>query len=357
MILLKKAGLVVILAVIAWCVLHPFRELELGWLYWLRTDRPVSDKIWIVSIDEEIEKTNKPIPHSRYAQLIDALFEQYNSLQIGFDVFFGEDQKNDDILTKAATKAGCVYFGIPSVDGKGEEYPVTGCSYPCNLKGTTDKIIELSGMQSALSDSVLQNAAGIGHIANIETRVIKRIPLIVRYHGKLYPSLVLQIAGDYFCKSLHIPREQLEIVLIGDYISLRKKHTNNLLCQIPVDEKCQMLVNFAETNKDSFAFRVRSIGDILNLPASEELKEKIVLAGGVTNTTGDMYPSPFAIYPGVGILANALENIIDNRFLHQPLKGSGFFLFPILIALISCGMSGRRLKWQIWVAIAGVAVY
>ncbi len=250
-----------------------------------------------------------------------------------------------------------MYFGIPFVDGKGEEYPVTGFSYPCNPKGTTDKIIELSGMKSALSDSVLQNAAGIGHIANVETRVINRIPLIVRYQGKLYPSLVLQIAGDYFCKSLHIPKEQLEIVITKDYISLRKKRTKDLLCQIPVDEKCQMLINFAETTKDSFAFRVRSIRDVLNLPASKELKGKIVLAGGVTNTTGDMYTAPFAIYPGVGILSNALENIIDNRFLHQPLKGVGFFLFPILTVLIGWGMSGKRLKWQIWVAIAGVVVY
>lgn len=76
---------------------------------------------------------------------------------------------------------------------------------------------------------------------------------------------------------------------------------------------------------------------------ADELKEKIVIIGATAPSLGDRRSTPIdSLYPGVEMLATAISNLKNNRYMHEPsLQLPDFFparlkqaLFPISLSII-----------------------
>ena len=111
-------------------------------------------------------------------------------------------------------------------------------------------------------------------------------------------------------------------------------HTNGLLeigeNKIQCDPSQRIHLDFYGLEN---AFTVFSIADIIEgrIP-TDELKDKIVIIGGIATGLGDIWPTPLSSeIPGVFIHATFLDNILQNRVLRLP-------NYPLLINFITIAM-------------------
>ncbi len=334
---IKWAVMLAICLSVCWVLprVAPLEEMELGILYKLRGEPPTNTSVWIVSIDEEMDKIGGGIPHNRYGNLVENLCQKYEPSQIGFDVVFAraKDIADDLAFTQTIKNAGNVYFGIP-LTARNE--PIVGFTYP--IKGGNENIPEIEGLGTNLLPQVLENAAGVGHIGKSKSPAY--LPLIARYKGKLYPHLTLQIACDYFARTTHIPREKLAIEITpGKYLVLKQKETEEEISpRISIDSAYRMLINLAQCPIKTFGEIMDSSSEVL-----PDEKGKIVLIGGIKETSGDFLSTPAGRYSGAEIIANAIENIIKRKFLVKPIDEIDMLIFILLICLMA-GWILPRLK-------------
>jgi adenylate cyclase len=169
---------------------------------------------------------------------------------------------------------------------------------------------------------ILSHAAGWGGYINSLPDIdgiIRRVPLLIAWRGKLYPNLALAAylrAKDSPQYALDISSDSMTLIL-GD-------------AKIPLDDHAQLLINFRGP-RNSFPYY--SAADILQdkFPA-DTFKGKIVFVG--TSATGlkDLRATPLdQIYPGVEAHANIVDNIIKKDFMQQPPWFKGVEILSILV--------------------------
>ena len=143
--------------------------------------------------------------------------------------------------------------------------------------------------------------------------VIRWSPLVIKFGRDYYPSLAISPMLQY----MDWPMLVLNLAEYGvEGIKLDK-------LEIPTDESGRMLINYLGPGK---TFPHYSISDILNgRIAAGDFRDKIVLVGATATGIYDMRVTPFsAVYPGVEIHANVIDNILHRRFPH-PFRLDGFF--------------------------------
>jgi adenylate cyclase len=89
---------------------------------------------------------------------------------------------------------------------------------------------------------------------------------------------------------------------------------------VRTDAHGQMLINY---QGPLGTFRHYSIADVLQKSVPpEEFKGKLVLVGATATGIGDLRATPYGgnIYPGVEIHANAIDNILNDRFIKRDAK-------------------------------------
>jgi adenylate cyclase len=160
---------------------------------------------------------------------------------------------------------------------------------------------------------ILQTAAKNAGFINVypdPDGIIRRVPLLIRYQNKLYPSLALGAVKLFLLQNLSLVTanyngvQQLESVKIGD-------HT------IPTDALSQMLVPF---RGKSFTFPYFSATDVMNkhIPTNA-LAGKIVFLGTSATGLGDLRATAIqGVYPGVEVQASIADGILDNNFSYKP---------------------------------------
>jgi len=183
------------------------------------------------------------------------------------------------------------------------------------LFAAQDAVVNIGELTAAV------DASGFVNYPADADGVLRRVPLLMRYRDKIYPSLALATVIQAWGPGevvLDMPAGRLEAVVINGR-------------RIPVDPAGNLLL--AYQGRGQF-FDYLSAADILNdVVAKERVAGKTVLIGSTAAGLMDSHPTPLApVYPGVAVHATIIDNIMNGHFLARPLWVQGFE-FVALIAL------------------------
>ena len=181
-----------------------------------------------------------------------------------------------------------------------------------------------------------EKASGIGHInmmADIDG-VVRWELCAIEYKEDYIPSIAFKAAATY----LGLGSQDLKIDF-GEGVSLGSIH-------IPTDDHGRMLINYLGPTK---TFRYYSIADLLQGKISPSaFQDKIVLIGATAVGIYDLRVTPFSIhFPGVEKHANAIDNILHDRFLRSPAWMGLFDLAAILFFGVLLSWTLPKIRpWQ-----------
>ncbi len=274
------------------------------------------------------------------AQLVDFIFEE--------KVSDAEDQP----LIDATKDAGNVYFGL-TFDSltapirAGNHSPETDDDinpgsekWRVVLNGTTESFYV--GDNPRLPYRALAaSAQGLGflNLTPDPDGILRRLPLLVRYNGVLYPSLSFRTVCDY----LGITPENI-IVKPGRSITLKGvrsvKGSKPHDIRIPIDKNNLMILNDFGFRADIHHFRYSEIFQASQNSAKwdqlkKELSGKIVV---LSETLGKQYKTRLSgneesLSSGV-IHALVIQNILSNSFLRKVAGPTGVFIEIGILGII-----------------------
>lgn len=319
-------------------------------------------QVVVVAIDEKSVAQKGRWPWSRVvlAQLIDSLVQNGCSV-IGIDMIFPEPEPlleesfatdltasiikgadgsasdetiirhlnplignmlPDTILAQSIKQADASVLGLFFADWGAQTSPVSGSSVKNTPTETLKehRIIQVfEGEQpppvtvfftpqgyTATIPAIAQTVSGEGflNVTPDPDGVIRRIPLIARYADAYYPSFSLELASAFTGEpiKLYLDEAGVESIQVGSSVP-------------PVNPSGSMLVNYAGPQK---TFPYFSAVDVMGRTV-EDLDGKVALVGVTATGLYDIRVTPFeAVYPGVEIHANALDSMLNNRYLYNP---------------------------------------
>jgi adenylate cyclase len=303
----------------------------------------------IIDIDEKSLRQygQWPWPRHRIATLINKLGE-LGSLSIGLDMLFAEEDRtsihviqrelrrdfgfdlqfrgtpqellnNDQSLADALSRSAAVlgYQFLFDEDSRPD-----GCLlHPLRIHriGKPGKEEEerlfLRARGAACNLQSLSRAAGGSGFFNIAPDpdgIMRRVPLIIEYKDKLYPSLALAT----LMRALAINEAVLKTGRSGEDSLILDKTA------IPLTSKGTMLIRFRGKGK---TFDYISAADILSdrVPKNK-VQGKILLVGTSASGMKELKPIPFdPIFPGVEVHATIVDNMLKKDFLLRPKWASG----------------------------------
>jgi len=215
---------------------------------------------------------------------------------------------SEQIEAGAAAVASSRYQMVQAAKKVDERMFVRAHAAVTNIRELTD-VAENSGFFNAFPDS---------------DGVIRWAPMVIKFKNDYYAPLSLAVLLQYLewpMLSIKIADFGVEAVRLDDRV-------------IPTDESGRLLINFLGPAK---TFPHYSISDILHGRLSPDLfKDKIVLVGATATGIYDMRVTPFsAVYPGVEIHANVIDNILHQNFLTH----SGWTKFIDICLIILLGLA------------------
>jgi len=316
----------------------------------------------IVDIDEKSLRQcgQWPWPRYRIAILLDKLRE-YGVSSIGLDMLFAEEDRtsisvvkrellrdfrvdlgfkevprdlrdNDERLARALSR-GAVVLGYQFLF---EEEPVSGNDvlHPLQVNRLghgrvnedTSPFIRARSVSCNLN--VLSQAAGASGFFNVSPDldgILRRVPLVIEYKGRFYPSLALAT----LMRSLGVK----DVLLETDHRGAESLSMNKTV--IPLAADGSMLIHFRGKGK---IFPYVSAADVLSgrLP-KEKIQGRIVFVGTSASGMKELKPTPFdSVFPGVEVHATVVDNILKKDFLSRPAWASGLeSLGALVFGLVS----------------------
>ncbi|MBM3251961.1 MAG: CHASE2 domain-containing protein, partial [Candidatus Omnitrophica bacterium] len=320
----------------------------------LRGSRKINPAIQIVEIDDNsIDNFGRwPWPRGYHASFLEIL-SAYHPKAIGYDILFSEqdlEHPEEDIALARKTEdiASVIYPAFFVISPEAAIQPKQIKEIPAELqnKFSLDYRIKpadkfLKSIDAYFPISILtESCFGIG-LVNVPADsdgVVRNIPLVMEFQGKLYPSFDLVILARYLGISVK------EIIVKPPYIILTKE--SKPLVKIPIDKTGKMLINYAgrfeNLPRKSFSQVILAYDQIKNFQAPvidlNDFQDKIVLIGLSATGTSDIRATPFSeIFPGVGIHANVINNILNKDFVVRASKivlALVILLLTILIGIL-----------------------
>ncbi|MDD5223154.1 MAG: adenylate/guanylate cyclase domain-containing protein [bacterium] len=401
-----KISLLITLFFIVLCIISPIfletiEKKTLDFKFRSRGVRtPAGQEVVIVAVDEKSvgELGRWPWPRARIAELVNHLNE-YGTRVVAFDIIFAEPQRNtelevlkqlrreftgpepgegaetapalrrnapelkfiekriglaqgsdDDRLLASAVKKfpGMVmgyffYFNSAEIANLGEK------DYLGNLKWISNSEVGAIRAPAGVDPSrflrralgvqvnipVISEAAHTNGFFNAipdDDGTIRGAMLVLTLGDRVFPSLALQSVSLYLNAPIMMGFAEygVEQIAVGDK-------------SIPVDESGKMMVNFYGPGH---TFPHYSASDVVTGKLDPALfKDKIVLVGATAIGIYDIRATPFsAVFPGVEVHANIIENILHGDFLIQPSWIKVFDLVSILIIGLLLGLILPRVR-------------
>ena len=327
--------------------------------------KPASGSIVVVDIDEKslARYGQWPWPRSTLAQLL-RIINASGAASIGLDLILAESDRTsplnrqthldrepvhrvavsdvstdpldyDQILAETLAK-GPYVLGYEFVFGKSPNTLTT-----CGLHSPTiiwinmpDAVQERSFFFSAkdvicnrrlFSDAVAHS--GFLNAAPDADGLLRRVPMLIRFEDRLYPSLTLATLMQYE-KSRHIAIQRRK--LSGSLELMVGSRT------IPIDTQGNMIVQFSR--RDDAIPRV-SASDLLSLnPSPKRLKGKIVLVGSSAAGLEPAYQtSARPVHTHTDIHAQVLDNLLTGQ---QVVRTRKFLLIEALVGMLVAACAG-----------------
>ena len=298
-------------------------------LFHMREPIPPNKQIVIVDIDEKSLNQLGQWPWSRsvVAKILENLTDAHAGI-IGLDIVFAEEDKSsphtiasklnlplehlenyDTTLAQAfettPTVGGYIFTFKKSIKNISPYIPAVflekGLQNNTSLLSPQGAILNIPLLQDALYSSGFFN-----NIPDIDG-VIRKIPLIMRYDGMIFPSLVLEMVRIY---------SGIEIVQVqGDEFGVQEIDFGAFT--IPTDHVGRMVINFPKRQNH---FRYISAVDIFNNDFDpKEITQKFIFMGTSAIGLSDLRSTPLdSAIAGVEVHATALENILEQTYLYEP---------------------------------------
>jgi adenylate cyclase len=369
--LLKYSAIVIFILFLSWAYLftnQSFFSLDNNlrdFLFSKRGELPQSQNIVIIDIDEDSLDKFGQWPWSR--SVVSDLIKKLSTAQagiIGLDIVFSEaDQTSphtiasklnmdvsnldnyDQILATTFSSTPTIGGYIFKFEGKDEH---SGPLIPAVIieKGLQSNRSILTPKSVVLNIDILQeNFYSSGFFNNTPDTdgMIRKVPLVMRYKGIIYPSLVLEMLRIY-SKVSHVE-------IYGDDIGVEKIKFGDFV--IPTDHMGRLFVNFRGGSKH---FKYISAGNILNGDFDvKDIAGKFVLVGTSAVALSDLRATPLDnVIPGVEVLANVLDNILQGDFLYTPINAVIYDLLIILCIVVVFSVIFSYLKS--WVLLPTVII-
>lgn len=278
--------------------------------------------IIIIEISDDTLKALGEWPLSRdfHASLIDVLKEKGARMTV-FDLLLSEPAPYDDALARSIKDAGNVYMAFAFNKPQGRSFP-----------------LKSDGVIADLRDIFKASCAGTGFI-NTDVDPdgkVRKVPLFIKFQGRLYPHLGLKVACDKLgLDPGNAVRRGGNMIIGGSY-------------SLPVEPDGAFMVNYPGTWVGSF--KHLSYVDILKAYTDEKqgikpgldlaiLKDKVCLVGLTATGTSDIRPNPLEnLYPMLGLQASVINSILARRFIVPagPLLNTLINILIFVISLFVC---------------------
>ncbi|MGH7741940.1 MAG: serine/threonine-protein kinase [Candidatus Eiseniibacteriota bacterium] len=373
----RESLLGVIAGLVCWAVLAAgfiagaFQSFDLRLLDWrfrLRGERPASNEIALVGIDDDTIHAfgGWPLPRDQYALLIQAL-EDAGARAIGIDLQLPEDNNHD-----AAHNALLAYVSsqhanlVHAVSFQSESSARDAAPEPpsASLEALRRQGIVSSDTRTPVAASVLmpypelvEQAQAFGHITVTADPdgAIRRQPPLVRYRDRIYPSMALRMVGVGRGRAglPHVESDGSEVQVAWD---------RGDTWTLPLDAEGAVSLDFAG---DRRAFpHMFSMIDVLReyqAKRTPQLRERFsgryVMVGldSRTEVTEDVGTTPFAAAtPLVFIHVNAINDLLAHRFLRRVPAWSYLAALAALAAVMGWSFVQLPMAIAALVAAAGV---
>ncbi len=325
-----------------------------------RTYEPVP--VRVVDVDDESLKRlgQWPWPRTRIAELIRRL-QDAGAVAISFDVMFAEEDRtspksivaiwnltgemrerllgnpdHDQVMAQAMRRGGVVLAFAGKVDGPKTRPPVQPFRVVNSGEPALPYLYTFKGAESSL-ELLERAAAGIGTISFIPDPdgVVRRVPLLVRVGDQVLPSLTAESLRvglkqrNYVVKTVPQKGVGLQEIRVGDVT-------------IPTTANGEMWVHYTRYSAPGSAESKRYI------PAWQLFEGKyppgslnghVVLIGVSAQGLFDLRSNPRGdIMPGVEAHAQALEQILSDKYLQRPTWARGLEALTIIVGGLLIGI-------------------
>jgi CHASE2 domain-containing sensor protein/predicted Ser/Thr protein kinase len=290
-----------------------------------------------------------PWPRDAYVPLLEKLNEA-GAKVIGFDITFSKSTPEDAAFADAMRARGNVVFGMV-FNNAGDQSPPSTAAPPevaehavPPFDSTFLNVIPAPGVEPPAPE-LANAAAAIGHVVMLASvdGTLRRVPTLIRYGNRSYPSFSLQMARVY----TEVPLDQIQV----EDDMLRVGYAD-----IPIVQTGEAMVNWPTIDMD-LAFPTYSAVDVLRGDVGErELAGKAVLIGMTAEGLDDR-KLPFNMsLPGVVLHATFLDNFFTLNFLRAPSWGILLEIVLFLVLAALAVMLFPRLPTPILLAAAPLLV-
>jgi len=174
---------------------------------------------------------------------------------------------------------------------------------------------------------------------------LRRVPLLMAYNGKIYPSLALAAMLKAFGNEqilLRMNRDRIESIVLDNRV-------------IPLDEKGNLLLRFRGPENTFPHISAAKIltGQVL----TKDIEDRIVFIGTTATGLKDFHATPFdPLFPGVEAHAVIVDNLVQGDFVKraQWMRGIELILGTIVGILSAVLLAYGRAAWSILVFIISV---
>jgi transcriptional regulator with PAS, ATPase and Fis domain/CHASE2 domain-containing sensor protein len=323
----------------------------------IRGSVPTHPDIIMVDADTSSEKILGPWKWDRsvHAKMINFLMEK-GARKVVYDILFDRPQSpaSDQQLIHATKTTNSVLFPIEvrlqdseNIIPSEQSHEVDGNTfYKENIHSKS--FLSVGNSENDINfpfQELIKAANGLGHVAanRDQDGIIRRAPLLVRYQGKLIPSLAFE-ATIKFLEPSQVLIQENQIVLSG--IRFQKESFPKDI-YIPIDSRGQMLINYAGKWGTFPHYSFASL--ITEEPtkiAKINLQGKLILITGVLDGR-DIKSIPLEnIYPGGGILTNIANTILTRNFIQKPGQTFELLLILLLCLITTWIFISRKYSWH-----------
>lgn len=323
---------------------HKIREV----FFKIHGEIPTPNTIVIVNIDEKSIKELGQWPFNRgyIAQVLVNLANAQANI-IGMDLLLSEEdtsppsniakilgiqkdfQNNDLLLGEVIANTPTVlsYYFTNKHIYKNNKTPNVPTTFKTTNKNT-DTFIRASGIITNIPE--IQNRAyssGFSNSYNSKHNRITKMPLVLSYNDRLYPSLALEM--------IRVSSQTKEIKIIEDTSGIKGLQLKEFF--IPTDINGFLTLNNIKAKN---SFKYLSFIDVLNGNFnSSDINNKFVLIGTSINTLVDLNAIIYDLaIPKIEIHANIIDNILKNNFLYQHTSASEIDTITIFCLTIILGL-------------------
>ncbi|MEA3491029.1 MAG: adenylate/guanylate cyclase domain-containing protein, partial [Campylobacterota bacterium] len=294
-------------------------------LFLMRGSVPTTGEVVIVDIDEQSLHQYGQWPWSRnvVASLITQLRDNGAGI-IGLDIVFAEADKSIQPF-KREEQESCPNPHDKALASAIKESPVIGgyfFSFDFNTskapsipaifveKGLSEGRYIPEPIGARLNIDCLQDSfysSGFFNTTPDPGGMVRHIPLLMRYHDILYPSLALEMIRIYTNTN--------KVIVQNSETGVDSIKLNDLL--IHTDRYARMNINFRGASRH---FHYISASDIIEKRVDpSEVRGKFVLVGTSAVGLSDLKPTPFdTVMPGVEVHANMIDSILADDLITTP---------------------------------------